>query len=83
MSNLLNGTTYFFAVTAYDTNGLESDFSTEISYTIPEPPVIPNPAWLTFAADSGEYTAPFAAANGPLAQAVTTSLATSGRAAYT
>ena len=30
---LLAGTIYFFAVTAYDTNGLESDFSTELVYT--------------------------------------------------
>ena len=31
--NLTNGVTYFFAVTAYTTNGVESDFSAEISYT--------------------------------------------------
>jgi hypothetical protein len=36
-SNLLAGTTYFFAVTAYDLAGLESPFSTEIGYTIPVP----------------------------------------------
>jgi hypothetical protein len=30
--------TYFFAVTAYDTNRLESPFSGEISYTVPGPP---------------------------------------------
>ena len=29
------GTTYYFAVTAYDSFGLESDYSNEISYTIP------------------------------------------------
>jgi hypothetical protein len=34
-SGLLEGLTYFFAVTAKDTLGLESDFSNEISVTIP------------------------------------------------
>ena len=29
------GATYFFAVTAYATNGIESPFSGEISYTVP------------------------------------------------
>jgi hypothetical protein len=32
---LVVGTNYFFAVTAYDLIGLESDFSNVISYTIP------------------------------------------------
>ena len=35
LSNLTPGTTYFFAVTAYDTNLLESPFSGEISYQVP------------------------------------------------
>ena len=34
-SNLVGGATYFFALTAYNTIGLESAFSTEISYTVP------------------------------------------------
>jgi len=32
---LLPGNTYYFAVTAYDTNHLESPFSGELSYTVP------------------------------------------------
>jgi len=32
---LNSGVTYFFAVTAYDAIGLESEFSTEVSYTVP------------------------------------------------
>jgi hypothetical protein len=33
--NLIVGTTYFFAVTAYNLSGVESDFSEEIAYTPP------------------------------------------------
>jgi hypothetical protein len=32
VSNLQDGTAYFFAVTAYDTTGIESGYSNEISY---------------------------------------------------
>ena len=35
VSNLQEGLTYYFAATAYNTEGLESDFSTEISHTVP------------------------------------------------
>ena len=34
VTGLVEGVTYFFAVTASDTNGLESDFSNEISWTV-------------------------------------------------
>lgn len=34
-SALTAGATYYFAVTAYDTSGLESDYSSEITYTVP------------------------------------------------
>jgi hypothetical protein len=33
VSNLTNGILYYFAVTAYDTHGVESDYSQEVSYT--------------------------------------------------
>ena len=33
ISNLLNGATYYFVATAYDSSNLESDFSNEVSYT--------------------------------------------------
>jgi hypothetical protein len=43
--NLVDGNTYFFALTAYDINGNESDFSKEISYVASisgnNPPVLP------------------------------------------
>ena len=35
ISNLVRGTTYYFAATAIDTFGLESDYSTEVSALIP------------------------------------------------
>jgi hypothetical protein len=35
ISNLIEGITYFFAATAYDTAGVESGFSAEVSYTVP------------------------------------------------
>jgi hypothetical protein len=35
VSNLVDGQTYFFSVTAYDIDGNESAFSEEISHTIP------------------------------------------------
>jgi hypothetical protein len=37
VSGLIEGTTYFFAVTAYDTSNLESDYSDEVFYTVPGP----------------------------------------------
>ena len=35
ISNLTEGVTYYFAATAYDSFGLESDYSEEASYTVP------------------------------------------------
>jgi hypothetical protein len=37
VSNMVEGSTYFFAATALDSNNLESDYSTEVSTTIPIP----------------------------------------------
>lgn len=79
VSSLTNGTTYFFAVTAYNAAGLESDFSTEVSYT---PTVTSTQGNLVFAADSGTISAPFSVSNGIVSQTVQTSLSGSGRAAY-
>jgi len=35
ISGLVQGTTYYFAATSYTAEGLESPFSTEVSYTVP------------------------------------------------
>src|SRR5713226_4912787 len=42
VSGLQAGLTYFFAVTAYDTRGLESVFSNEVSYQVPSVPLTTN-----------------------------------------
>jgi len=37
VSGLAEGSNYFFAVTAYDSRGLESDYSNELAYRVPTP----------------------------------------------
>jgi hypothetical protein len=59
---LVRGTTYFFAITAYDTNGLESAFSNEIALT---PGV--TTAQLTRTA-SGEVALTFAGLSGQICE---------------
>lgn len=41
ISNLLRGVTYYFAATALNTDGLESDFSNEVFYKVPTVPGAP------------------------------------------
>jgi hypothetical protein len=84
VAKLTGGTTYFFAVTAYDTNGLESQFSSEVIYTVPRSPsIVPAiGSALTFAADSGTLNAPLVSSNGTTFQSVETSVANGGRATY-
>jgi hypothetical protein len=58
ISNLVEGVTYYFAATTYDINGLESDFSDEISYTVPvtvvnQPPTLNTLANLTINENAG------------------------------
>lgn len=58
VSGLISGVTYFFAVTAYDTNGLESDYSAEVGYTVPLPTNSPPVIVLTSPANGTVYTEP-------------------------
>lgn len=43
VSNLVASTIYYFAATAYNAAGLESDFSAEVPYRIPDQPRPTNP----------------------------------------
>ena len=55
VSNLSSGQTYYFAVTAYNASVLQSDFSGEVSYTVPaDPPPPPPPLGGTTVTFTGE-----------------------------
>jgi hypothetical protein len=49
VSNLVPGTRYFFALTAYNSQGLESDYSNEITYFVPTNTAPSGPFRLTIA----------------------------------
>jgi hypothetical protein len=56
-----DGVTYYFAVTAYNTVGLESDLSNEVAYSVPvsgvnNPPTLNPIGNLTIAEDAGTQT---------------------------
>src|SRR5262245_7424620 len=53
VNGLVEGTTYYFAVTAYDSAKTESVYSNEVSKTIPYPPPV-----VAFSASPGSGTAP-------------------------
>ncbi len=44
VGGLAEGAVYFFAVTAFDDTGTESDFSNEVVYTVPSAPPLATPA---------------------------------------
>jgi fibronectin type 3 domain-containing protein len=61
VSNLVEGATYYFAATAVDTNGLESNYSTEVSTVIPvkltnQPPTLNALASVTINESAGLQT---------------------------
>ena len=59
ISNLVAGATYYFAATATDTSGLESDYSTEVSTTITspnQPPTLAALANVTINEGAGQQT---------------------------
>jgi len=41
VSNLVAGIKYYFAATAHNAAGVESSFSSEVTYTVPKPPAAP------------------------------------------
>jgi hypothetical protein len=57
ISGLVPGTTYYFAATAYTALGVESPFSSEISYRVPSSNNLPTIV-LTAPANGASYTAP-------------------------
>jgi hypothetical protein len=59
VTDLVAGTTYYFAVTAYDSSGGESAYSDEVSYTVPMPNGEPT-VTLTSPPDGAIYVAPAA-----------------------
>jgi len=57
LADIQDGKTYYLAATAYDTNGVESDFSDEITYTAPsECSYTISPANQSFGATGGSGT---------------------------
>src|SRR5688572_20086648 len=60
VSNLVDGVRYYFAVTAYNTLGVESDFSIELAYTAPTnvPPTLNPLPNLTINEDAGTQIVP-------------------------
>ena len=56
VSNLVEGTTYYFAATAVDTAGLESDYSTEVSAVINRAPTLNALANVTINENAGLQT---------------------------
>ena len=62
VTGLIEGVTYYFAATAYNILGVESDYSEEVFYTVPGagstnfPPTLNSIANLTISEDSGKQT---------------------------
>jgi hypothetical protein len=63
VTGLVAGTTYYFSVTAFGATGLQSDYSAEMSYTVPitnSPPVTNTPPAIVLSspANGASYTSP-------------------------
>ena len=81
ISGLASGFTYFFAVTAYDSTGQESDYSDEISYVVP---VLSNSSAGTvlLAPGSGSIMGPFVTNGSVIYQTSQTGVTNGGQATY-
>ncbi len=78
ISGLSAGVTYYFAATDYSSNGLQSAYSSEISYTPAQ-----SVQGLALASTSGIISPPLIASNGVVYQPIETGVTNGGRAAYT
>ena len=58
ITSLIAGTTYYFAATAYDTNGAQSAYSTEVVYTVGSIPTDPQPPTANNSTVSGNQGTP-------------------------
>lgn len=68
LDSLAGETTYYVVVTAYNTAGLESEFSEEITFaTDPDPPGIPAATLVFLEAESGTATLPLSREDDPAA----------------
>jgi Fibronectin type III domain len=45
VAGLLGGTTYYFVVTAVNNSGIQSSFSSQVPYTVPNAPVLGSPVY--------------------------------------
>src|SRR5882672_3757130 len=58
INGLVDGVTYYFAATAYNILGIESDYSSEVSYAVPgnQPPTLDTISSLSIAEDTALQT---------------------------
>jgi hypothetical protein len=88
INGLVPGTTYFFAVAAYTSAGIYSDYSSEITYTatsgaVPPPIVNVTPgAPTTIFPSAATIAAPFVVSGGLISQPLTTGVSSGGSAVY-
>jgi len=85
-TNLTAGVTYYYAVTSYTSTGVESDFSSEASYTASSgllpPPIVNLKPGATLTPDLATITAPFILSGGMISQALQTTVTTGGSLVY-
>ena len=82
IDNLVEGLTYYFAVTAYDTSGNESTYSEEQSFTLPPPPPpsAPDIAVSDSISPSGDLQMPFGSVTEGVTSEQTVTVTNSGNA---
>jgi hypothetical protein len=86
INGLTAGVTYYFAVCAYTSAGVYSDYSSEISYTASSgalpPPVVTLAPGVSLSPSAATLTAPFVLTGGMISQPATTTVTAGGSAVY-